>query len=204
MNRAIRRRLLHQHQDSLYRGWHAVLGPAMHVIDCLHIAAGRKRSSGSRRRRGRHPCHHHYRETFRDGGECRAGTAGSRLSRTDSKDRRGVRRARREGRPLFRFDPSPIEDDIGLVEICHTLGARFMQLTQANQSLLATGCYETEDTGLTHAWVVRCRGDEPRRPCRRHGFRSNGRHWTPSKPRNARSPSPMQTLFWHPARATSG
>ena len=39
-------------------------------------------------------------------------------------------------------NPSPIEDDIGLVEIAHTLGARFMQLTYNNQSLLATGCYE--------------------------------------------------------------
>jgi len=46
-------------------------------------------------------------------------------------------------------NPSPIEDDIGLVEILHTLGARFMQLTYNNQSLLATGCYEVEDTGLT-------------------------------------------------------
>ena len=63
-----------------------------------------------------------------------------------------VRRARREGRTAVFFgfqNPSPIEDDIGLVEICHTLGARFMQLTYNNQSLLATGCYETEDTGLT-------------------------------------------------------
>ncbi|MEK6215137.1 MAG: dipeptidase, partial [Vibrio fluvialis] len=46
-------------------------------------------------------------------------------------------------------NPSPIEDDIGLVEILHTLGARFMQLTYNNQSLLATGCYEAEDTGVT-------------------------------------------------------
>jgi len=46
-------------------------------------------------------------------------------------------------------NPSPIEDDIGLVEIVHRLGARFMQLTYNNQSLLATGCYEAEDTGLT-------------------------------------------------------
>jgi len=46
-------------------------------------------------------------------------------------------------------NPSPIEDDIGLVEIVHTLGARFMQLTYNNQSLLATGCYESEDTGIT-------------------------------------------------------
>ncbi|MFA3915970.1 membrane dipeptidase [Ruegeria hyattellae] len=46
-------------------------------------------------------------------------------------------------------NPSPIEDDIGLVEILHDLGARFMQLTYNNQSLLATGCYEAEDTGIT-------------------------------------------------------
>ena len=46
-------------------------------------------------------------------------------------------------------NPSPIEDDIGLVEVLHRLGARFMQLTYNNQSLLATGCYEDDDTGLT-------------------------------------------------------
>ncbi|MFK7752191.1 MAG: membrane dipeptidase [Sedimentitalea sp.] len=46
-------------------------------------------------------------------------------------------------------NPSPIEDDIGLIEICHQLGVRFMQLTYNNQPLLATGCYEDEDTGLT-------------------------------------------------------
>lgn len=46
-------------------------------------------------------------------------------------------------------NPSPMEDDIGLVEILHTLGARFMQLTYNNQSLLASGCYEAEDTGIT-------------------------------------------------------
>ncbi|CTQ52110.1 Membrane dipeptidase (Peptidase family M19) [Roseibium album] len=46
-------------------------------------------------------------------------------------------------------NPSCMEDDIGLVEILHTLGLRFMQLTYNNQSLLATGCYEDEDTGIT-------------------------------------------------------
>ena len=51
---------------------------------------------------------------------------------------------------IFGFqNPSPMEDDIGLVEILHKLGARFMQLTYNNQSLLATGCYEPDDTGLT-------------------------------------------------------
>lgn len=63
-----------------------------------------------------------------------------------------VRLAKKSGRTAIFFgfqNPSPIEDDIGLVEICHILGARFMQLTYNNQSLLATGCYETEDTGIT-------------------------------------------------------
>lgn len=44
---------------------------------------------------------------------------------------------------------SPIESDIDLVEICHQLGARFMQLSYNNQSLLATGCYESDDPGIT-------------------------------------------------------
>lgn len=63
-----------------------------------------------------------------------------------------VRRARETGRTAIFFgaqNPSPIEDDIGLVEILHTLGLRFMQLSYNNQSLLATGCYEAEDPGLT-------------------------------------------------------
>ena len=63
-----------------------------------------------------------------------------------------VRLAQQTGRTAIFFgfqNPSPIEDDIGLVEICHQLGIRFMQLTYNNQSLLATGCYEDDDTGLT-------------------------------------------------------
>jgi len=63
-----------------------------------------------------------------------------------------VVKARETGRTAIFFgfqNPSPIEDDIGLVEVLHRLGARFMQLTYNNQSLLATGCYEEDDTGLT-------------------------------------------------------
>lgn len=63
-----------------------------------------------------------------------------------------VRLAKETGRTaiIFGFQtPAPIEDDIGLVEIVHTLGARFMQLSYNNQSLLATGCYEAEDPGIT-------------------------------------------------------
>ena len=45
---------------------------------------------------------------------------------------------------------SPIEDNINLVEKVHDLGCRFMQLTYNNQSLLATGCYEKIDSGVTN------------------------------------------------------
>mgnify|MGYP000371179097 FL=1 len=60
--------------------------------------------------------------------------------------------ARQTGRTAIFFgsqNPSCIEDDIGLVEVLHRLGMRFMQLTYNNQSLLATGCYEAEDHGLS-------------------------------------------------------
>ncbi len=65
---------------------------------------------------------------------------------------RDIDHAREAGRTAVFFgfqNPSPMEDDIGLVEILHTLGARFMQLTYNNQSLLATGCYEAQDSGIT-------------------------------------------------------
>ena len=63
-----------------------------------------------------------------------------------------VRLAQETGRTAIFFGlqtPSPIEADIGLVEILHTLGVRFMQLTYNNQSLLAAGCYEAEDSGVS-------------------------------------------------------
>ena len=63
-----------------------------------------------------------------------------------------VRAAEAAGRTAIVFgaqNPSVIEDDIGLVEVWHALGLRFMQLSYNNQSLLATGCYEAEDPGLT-------------------------------------------------------
>jgi len=63
-----------------------------------------------------------------------------------------VRAAQRDGRTAIFFgfqNPSPVGDDLGLVEICHTLGIRFMQLTYNNQSLFASGCYEEVDSGLT-------------------------------------------------------
>ena len=63
-----------------------------------------------------------------------------------------VRAAHEGGRTAIIYgfqNPSPIEADIGLVEVVHQLGARFMQLSYNNQSLLATGCYEAEDPGVT-------------------------------------------------------
>ncbi len=63
-----------------------------------------------------------------------------------------ISEAKRSGKTaiIFGFQtPAPIEDDIGLVEIWHRLGMRIMQLTYNNQSLLATGCYEEEDSGIT-------------------------------------------------------
>jgi microsomal dipeptidase-like Zn-dependent dipeptidase len=63
-----------------------------------------------------------------------------------------VRKAQKEGRTAIFFgyqNCSPIEDNIGLVEVCYQLGARFMQLTYNNQSLLGTGCYEENDPGIT-------------------------------------------------------
>jgi len=44
---------------------------------------------------------------------------------------------------------SPIEDDLRKVEMLHEQGVRIMQLTYNNQSLLATGCYEEGDSGVT-------------------------------------------------------
>lgn len=63
-----------------------------------------------------------------------------------------IRAAKASGRTAIVFGtqtPAPIEDDIDLVEILHSLGVRIMQLTYNNQSLLATGCYEDVDSGLT-------------------------------------------------------
>lgn len=44
---------------------------------------------------------------------------------------------------------SPIEDDLKKVQSLHELGVRIMQLSYNNQSLLATGCYEQKDSGIT-------------------------------------------------------
>lgn len=44
---------------------------------------------------------------------------------------------------------SPIEDDIGMIQVMRELHLMIMQLTYNNQSLLACGCYESNDSGVT-------------------------------------------------------
>ncbi|HEG2581109.1 TPA: membrane dipeptidase [Campylobacter lari] len=44
---------------------------------------------------------------------------------------------------------SLIDDEIGLISVMRQLGLLIMQLTYNNQSLLATGCYEKNDSGIT-------------------------------------------------------
>ncbi len=69
------------------------------------------------------------------------------------KDIRDIEKAKLENKTAIFFgfqNCSPIEDDINLVEKVHELGCRFMQLTYNNQSLLATGCYENFDSGVTN------------------------------------------------------
>ena len=69
------------------------------------------------------------------------------------KDIRDIEKAKLDNKTAIFFgfqNCSPIEDDINLVEKVHELGCRFMQLTYNNQSLLATGCYENVDSGVTN------------------------------------------------------
>ena len=69
------------------------------------------------------------------------------------KDFKDIEKANNEKKTAIFFgfqNCSPIEDDINLVEKVHELGCRFMQLTYNNQSLLATGCYEKIDSGVTN------------------------------------------------------
>ena len=67
----------------------------------------------------------------------------------NSKD---IERAKQENKTAIFFglqNCSPIEDNIEYVEILKQQGVLFMQLTYNNQSLLATGCYEEKDAGIT-------------------------------------------------------
>ena len=67
----------------------------------------------------------------------------------NSKD---IEKAKQENKTAIFFglqNCSPIEDNIEYVEILKQQGVLFMQLTYNNQSLLATGCYEKKDAGIT-------------------------------------------------------
>ena len=68
-------------------------------------------------------------------------------------DYKDIEKANKEKKTAIFFgfqNCSPIEDDINLIEKVHEHGCRFMQLTYNNQSLLATGCYEKNDSGVTN------------------------------------------------------
>lgn len=63
-----------------------------------------------------------------------------------------IKTAQQTGRVGIMFglqNASSIEDDVSLIEIFGQLGVRTMQLTYNNQSLLAAGCYEVQDAGIT-------------------------------------------------------
>ena len=67
----------------------------------------------------------------------------------NSKD---IEKAKQENKTAIFFglqNCSPIEDNIEYVELLKQQGVLFMQLTYNNQSLLATGCYEEKDAGIT-------------------------------------------------------
>ena len=69
------------------------------------------------------------------------------------KDFKDIKKAKLENKTAIFFgfqNCSPIEDDINLIEKVHEQGCIFMQLTYNNQSLLATGCYEKNDSGVTN------------------------------------------------------
>lgn len=44
---------------------------------------------------------------------------------------------------------SPIDDELGLVQVMNDLGLKIMQLTYNNQSLIGAGCYEKDDGGIS-------------------------------------------------------
>jgi len=69
------------------------------------------------------------------------------------RDFKDIEKAKSEKKTAIFFgfqNCSPVEDDITLIEKVHELGCLFMQLTYNNQSLLATGCYEKNDSGVTN------------------------------------------------------
>ncbi len=115
-----------------------------------------------------------------------------------------IDKANKENRTAIFFgfqNCSPIEDDINLVEKVHQLGCRFMQLTYNNQSLLATGCYEKVDSGVTNF------GREVIREMNRIGLVVDMSHSAEKSTLDAieLSDKPIaithaNPTFWHPAK----
>jgi len=129
------------------------------VIDCLQYANWSERIFREMRQGGVHAVHATiaYHEDFRDvvrnieewNGWFQAfpdlvfpGRSGDDVCRAMTEDRTAI---------FFGFqNPAPLEGDIGLVEICHALGVRFMQLTYNNQSSCGAGWFEPNDSGITN------------------------------------------------------
>ena len=120
------------------------------------------------------------------------------------KDFKDIEKAKLENKTAIFFgfqNCSPIEDDIGLVEKVYDLGCRFMQLTYNNQSLLATGCYENTDSGVTNF------GREVIKEMNRLGFVIDMSHSAEKSTFDAieLSDKPIAIThanpsFWHPAK----
>ncbi len=63
-----------------------------------------------------------------------------------------IHSAKAAGRTAIFFglqNSTPMEGDIRLLEVLYALGVRFMQLTYNQQSLLAGGCFEDNDSGVS-------------------------------------------------------
>ena len=115
-----------------------------------------------------------------------------------------IKKAKLENKTAIFFgfqNCSPIEDNIDLVDEVHRLGCRFMQLTYNNQSLLATGCYEKIDSGVTNF------GKEVIREMNRVGVVIDMSHSAEKSTLDAIefSQKPIaithaNPLFWHPAK----
>ena len=115
-----------------------------------------------------------------------------------------IKKAKLENKTAIFFgfqNCSPIEDNIDLVDEVHRLGCRFMQLTYNNQSLLATGCYEKIDSGVTNF------GKEVIREMNRVGVVIDMSHSAEKSTLDAIefSQKPIaithaNPFFWHPAK----
>ncbi len=67
-------------------------------------------------------------------------------------DAEDIRRAKREGKIAFVMSmqsPTPVENEIGFVEVLYRMGLRIMQLAYQRRNFLADGCGEPSGTGLS-------------------------------------------------------